>query len=83
MKNLYIIKIALVLILSACGNQKNSVTPNSFERKIKLDGQNNFRDLGNYSTENGHKIKEGVLFRSGTLSELTTSQSFSVEIIFS
>src|SRR5215813_9933321 len=40
---------------------------------FKLTGVANFRDIGGYPTSNGHKIKSGVIFRSGELSGLTTS----------
>jgi protein-tyrosine phosphatase len=40
---------------------------------FKLEGVANFRDIGGYSTGNGHKIKSGVIFRSGELSGLTPS----------
>jgi protein-tyrosine phosphatase len=36
-----------------------------------LKGVANFRDIGGYSTGGGHKIKSGVVFRSGELSGLT------------
>lgn len=36
-----------------------------------LKGVANFRDIGGYSTGGGHKIKSGVIFRSGELSGLT------------
>ena len=38
-----------------------------------LTGAANFRDIGGYPTQGGHKIKQGVLYRSGELSGLTPS----------
>jgi protein-tyrosine phosphatase len=42
-----------------------------FSQDFKLTGVANFRDIGGYSVGNGHKIKSGVIFRSGELSGLT------------
>ncbi|TSA26498.1 MAG: hypothetical protein D4R67_07720 [Bacteroidetes bacterium] len=33
--------------------------------------QPNFRDIGGISTEDGHVVKRGLLFRSGDLSRIT------------
>lgn len=41
------------------------------ERQIKLEGQDNFRDLGGYQTIDGRKVKWGLIYRSGQLSKLT------------
>ena len=71
MKNLLFIPIVLIFVFNSCVSQEDSGTQDLIKRKIELDGQTNFRDLGNYSTEHGNKIKEGVLFRSGTLSKLS------------
>jgi len=62
--------IILVVIISACNNApKNEHV--DFERNITLEGQSNFRDLGNYQTKKGETIKTGLLYRSGTLAKLT------------
>ncbi|MDL4839323.1 tyrosine-protein phosphatase [Aquibacillus rhizosphaerae] len=42
-------------------------------REIKLEGSFNFRDLGGYQTEDGRRVKHGMLYRSGNLSRLTAS----------
>jgi protein-tyrosine phosphatase len=41
-------------------------------REIPLQGQSNFRDLGGYQTADGQKVKWGLIYRSGELSELST-----------
>jgi protein-tyrosine phosphatase len=41
------------------------------ERRIKLEGQPNFRDMGGYRTSDGHTVKWGLIYRSGQLSKLT------------
>jgi protein-tyrosine phosphatase len=38
---------------------------------IPLQGQSNFRDLGGYATADGRRVKPGLIFRSGELSNLT------------
>lgn len=38
---------------------------------VPLQGGVNFRDLGGYRVQDGRRIKYGMLFRSGTLDELT------------
>jgi protein-tyrosine phosphatase len=40
---------------------------------LKLTGVANFRDIGGYPADGGHKIKSGVIFRSGELSGLTAT----------
>lgn len=41
------------------------------KRFIALDGAQNFRDIGGYRAESGGIVKRGVLYRSGTLGQLT------------
>jgi protein-tyrosine phosphatase len=40
-------------------------------RFIALDRGHNFRDLGGYRTGDGRQVRRGVLFRSGTMANLT------------
>lgn len=44
---------------------------NFFERRIPLDGQHNFRDIGAYKTVDGHMVKRGLIYRSGELGRLS------------
>ena len=60
--------ISLLLVLSCSPTKKES---EEFIRSVPLAGQPNFRDLGGYSSENGERIKTGLLYRSGTLAKLT------------
>ncbi|MDN0085063.1 tyrosine-protein phosphatase [Crenobacter sp. SG2305] len=46
---------------------------------IALDGQTHFRDLGGLPTRQGHRVKHGVLFRSGELSRLSDSDGQALE----
>jgi protein-tyrosine phosphatase len=41
------------------------------QRVIALEGGRNFRDLGGYGTGENRRVRWGVLYRSGTLSNLT------------
>lgn len=41
------------------------------ERQLPLEGSDNFRDLGGYSTRDGRRTRWGRIYRSGQLSELT------------
>lgn len=43
------------------------------DRLVALEGGCNFRDLGNYATVDGRRIKPGRLFRSGVMSYLTAA----------
>src|SRR6516225_2930691 len=42
-------------------------------RVPRLEGGRNFRDLGGYRTNDGRRVRWGMLFRSGTMSGLTPS----------
>jgi protein-tyrosine phosphatase len=41
------------------------------ERVLPLEGGRNFRELGGYRTADGHKVKWGLLYRSGSMTSLT------------
>jgi len=41
------------------------------QRRVVLDGEMNFRDLGGYETSDGRYVKWGKIFRSGNLHRLT------------
>lgn len=41
------------------------------ERLLPLEGGQNFRDLGGYGTEDGRRVRWGMLYRSGTMHALT------------
>lgn len=50
-----------------------AVHAESVARFIRLDGAQNFRDVGGYRTGDGRRVKLGVLYRSGTLGGLTAA----------
>ena len=41
------------------------------DRHVPLEGAQNFRDVGGYATASGASVRRGVLFRSGSLADLT------------
>ena len=41
------------------------------DRHVNLTGASNFRDLGGYETEDGMKLKQGLIYRSDNLSHLS------------
>ncbi|TCM18028.1 protein-tyrosine phosphatase [Novosphingobium sp. PhB165] len=45
--------------------------PAAHQRLLPLEGGRNFRDLGGYRTADGHTVKWGLLFRSGSMVDLT------------
>jgi protein-tyrosine phosphatase len=47
--------------------------PAPHERVLPLQGGQNFRDLGGYRTQDGHHVKWGLLFRSGSMHGLTAA----------
>lgn len=42
------------------------------DRHISFDGLHNFRDLGGYTTADGHRVRPGRLYRADSLGKLTT-----------
>lgn len=50
---------------------QQATTPDS--RFIVLEGGRNFRDLGGYRTADGHAVKRGLMYRSGSLGSLTAN----------
>lgn len=41
-----------------------------FQRVLPMEGGHNFRDIGGYPTQDGRQVATGLVFRSGTMSEL-------------
>jgi protein-tyrosine phosphatase len=44
-----------------------------FDRHIKLEGEDNMRDMGGFVTTDSRRVSQGKLFRSGQLDELSDS----------
>jgi protein-tyrosine phosphatase len=73
-------KILIALLIVGCNEVNKNQDLSSkekkdkqFNRHVELEGQLNFRDLGNYKSSNGAVVKTGLIYRSGTLSNLTDS----------
>lgn len=47
------------------------MTDAQFNRIVPLQGGHNFRDLGGYVTRNGRTVARGLVYRSGTMAELS------------
>ena len=43
------------------------------DTQVKLEGGQNFRDLGGYASEDGRVVRHGLIFRSGSMSRLTSA----------
>lgn len=52
-------------------NNSGHTTTSSFARLLPLSGGNNFRDMGDYQTQDGRKVQKHLLFRSGVMTSLT------------
>jgi len=64
--------ILLFLLLSFMVELKAQVT-DSAKRKVPVKGAVNFRDIGGYTTKDGHHVRWAKLYRSADLSKLTDS----------
>ncbi len=63
----YILFICLTFITLGCFAQ----IADSAKRHVVLQGAANFRDLGGYSTKDGHHVKWNEIYRSADMSRLT------------
>jgi protein-tyrosine phosphatase len=54
-----------------CLRTKNKDGQIIAERQLPFEGTKNFRDMGGYQSLNGRRVKWGLLYRSGRLSDLT------------
>ncbi len=62
----------LAALVFACGSDPYAGMPEHVKRRhIELEGAHNFRDLGGYATEDGHKVRWGMFYRSDSLAKLT------------
>lgn len=72
MKHAIAFALALAIAAPAWADQAAPVaTQVQQDRFIQMDGGRNFRDLGGYRTADGHTVKRGVMYRSGSLGSLT------------
>lgn len=73
-----LILAAVLIPLTGCNKKQEisntaSVQKESVPRRIPLEGQSNFRDIGGYRTADGRKVKTGLIYRSGELPKLSES----------
>ncbi len=65
-------KIHLLSLIAVClAGSVNAQIADSTKRKVELQGAVNFRDLGGYTTTDGHHVKWGKVYRSADMSKLT------------
>lgn len=64
-------KLQLLLIAACIATGVNAQIADSAKRKVELQGAVNFRDLGGYTTTDGHHVKWGEIYRSADISKLT------------
>jgi len=75
MKTFTIVVIIIATTFYSCNKQASR----DFDRKVELEGEHNFRDLGAYQTSNSKAVKKGLLYRSGTLYKLTPNDITKLE----
>ena len=61
--------VIFLFVIISCSPTKEE--QKEFNRSVPLSGQPNFRDLGDYQTNNGKTLKTGLIYRSGTLAKLS------------
>ena len=77
-----VIAIALVFSCNQKAEKKVDIKDiKTIPVDVTLDGQPNFRDLGAYTNSAGKTIKRGLLYRSGTLSNLTEADQLKLKEI--
>ncbi|EHQ25604.1 tyrosine-protein phosphatase [Mucilaginibacter paludis] len=64
-------KILFLFTLAIISHSVFAQVADSTKRKVNLQGAVNFRDLGGYTTQDGHHVKWGKIYRSADLSKLT------------
>lgn len=78
----YPIAFAIALAVAApawAGQAAPAAVQTQQDRFILLEGGRNFRDVGGYKTADGHTVKRGVMYRSGSLGSLTPQAQKVVE----
>src|ERR1700743_444854 len=64
-------KIILLFAVTLIASSTFAQVADSAKRKVVLQGAANFRDLGGYTTTDGHHVKWGEIYRSADISKLT------------
>lgn len=72
MKHAFAFALSLAIAAPVWADQAAPVVAQAQQdRFIQMDGGRNFRDVGGYRTADGHTVKRGVMYRSGSLGSLT------------
>lgn len=66
-------KYLLILAIAVITCNAFGQVADSAKRHVVLQGAVNFRDLGGYTTKDGHHVKWGEIYRSADISKLTDS----------
>lgn len=75
---IYNLKIGQKYYWSVTADGKTSptytfTTADGYPRFLKVDGISNFRDLGGFTTADGHRVRQGLAFRSAHLDAVTAA----------
>jgi protein-tyrosine phosphatase len=75
--------LILSIATSAAQGQpgKDQVPAGASEHALGLEGAPNFRDIGGYVAADGRRVRGGLLFRSGELSQLTAADAAKVDAL--
>ncbi|WP_433199868.1 tyrosine-protein phosphatase [Dactylosporangium sp. CS-047395] len=65
---------AALLAGAAVATPAQAAPAATWERSLGLANATNFRDVGGYTTADGHTVRTGVVFRSNKLSNLTAAE---------
>ena len=74
MKLLHLVALIFIVTCYSCDNKPSG----EFNRRIPLEGDHNFRDLGLYKTNDKKSIRKGLLYRSGSLYKLTANDTIRI-----
>ncbi len=64
-------KYLLIFVIVVLSGHLLAQVADSAKRHVVLQGATNFRDLGGYTTNDGHHVKWGKVYRSADISKLT------------
>jgi protein-tyrosine phosphatase len=71
MKSIAFTLLLLSAVSSAAFAQQTDTLVFNPKRLVTLEGGSNFRDLGGYPTQDGHRVKWGHIYRSADIGKLT------------
>ena len=64
----FLLILLLALLIPGCGKVQNTVTAE--EQRINMKSISNARELGGYKTMDGKRVREGVLLRTASLTDV-------------